>query len=444
VVLAGALLEKAESLIDDEIHSVIIADGYKKASKKTTEFLKDIAITVDPNDREILERIAHTSMQTKLVSLDATDLAKLTVDAVLTVMERKNGSYKVNLDNVKVEKKTGGSMSDSELVRGIILDKEIVHSGMPRKVENAKIALISEALEIKKTEFDAKLNISSPNQIKSFMDEESQLLKDMVKTIKATDANVVLCQKGIDDIVQHFMSKDGILAVRRIKESDMSKLAKSTGGRIVGSVNDLNSSDLGMAQNVEEKRVEEDNWVFIEGCKNPKAVSILIRGGSQRVIDEADRSMHDALMVVKDVIENPKIVYGGGSPEAYLALKLREWAKSLSGREQLAVEKFADAMESIPLALARNAGMNPIDSITHLRSRQNAGEHHTGIDVIGGIVADFKELGVVEPLKVKEQIIKSATETANMILRIDNVVAVSRHSNSEAPPMPPAGSMGMY
>jgi len=445
VILAGALLEKAESLIDDDIHSVIIADGYKKASTKAIEFLKEIAMKIEPKNKEILEKIAHTSMQTKLVSLDATDLAKLAVDAVLVVMEEKNNSFKVNLDNIKIEKKTGGSISDSELVSGIILDKEIVHSGMPRKIENAQIALISEALEIKKTEFEAKLNISSPSQIKSFMEEESQLLKDMVDKIKSTNANVVLCQKGIDDIIQHYMGKEGILAVRRIKESDMSKLAKSTGGRIVGSVNDLNNSDLGSAQNVEEKRIEEDNWVFIEGCKNPKAISILIRGGSQRVIDEADRSMHDALMVVKDVIETPKIVYGGGSPEAYVALKLRDWAKSLSGREQLAVEKFADALESIPLALARNAGMNSIDSITQLRAKQNAGERFTGVDVINGNIANFEKLGIVEPLKVKEQIIKSATETANMILRIDNVIAVSRSGPSEPPQgMPPGGGMGMY
>jgi len=349
----------------------------------------------------------------------------------LAVIEEKNGSFKVNLENIKVEKKTGGSVSDSELVSGIILDKEIVHSGMPRKIENAKIALISEALEIKKTEFEAKLNISSPNQIKFFMEEESQILKEMVKSIKSTNANVVLCQKGIDDIVQHYMSKEGILAVRRIKESDMSKLAKSTGGRIVGSVNDLSNADLGSAQNVEEKRIEEDNWVFVEGCKNPKAISILIRGGSQRVIDEADRSMHDALMVVKDVVENPKIVYGGGAPESFVALKLRGWAKSLSGREQLAVEKFADAMESIPLALSRNAGMNPIDSITLLRSKQNAGEKFTGVDAINGTITDFEKLGVIEPLKVKEQVIKSATETANMILRIDSVVAVSRSMHPE-------------
>ncbi|WP_316504959.1 thermosome subunit alpha [Nitrosopumilus sp.] len=446
VILAGALLEKAESLIDDEIHSVIIADGYKKASRKATEFLREIATKVEPKNNEILEKIAHTSMQTKLVSIEATDLATLAVNAVLSVMEEKNDSIKVNLDNIKIEKKTGGSISESELVSGIVLDKEIVHSGMPRKIENAQIALISEALEIKKTEFEAKLNISSPNQIKSFMEEESQLLKDMADKIKSTNANVVLCQKGIDDIIQHYMGKEGMLAVRRIKESDMSKLAKSTGGRIVGSVNDLNKADLGSAQNVEEKRIEEDNWVFIEGCKNPKAISILIRGGSQRVIDEAERSMHDALMVVKDVIESPKIVYGGGSPEAYVALKLRDWAKSLSGREQLAVEKFADAMESIPLALARNAGMNSIDSITQLRAKQNAGEHFAGVDVVNGKITNFEPLGIVEPLKVKEQIIQSATETANMILRIDNVVSVSHSGTPEPSPqgMPPGGGMGMY
>ena len=436
VVLAGALLEKAEVLIDDEIHPVIIADGYKKASKKAMEFLSEITIIVESKDKETLEKIANTSMQTKLVSIEATDLAKLVVDAVLKVIEEKNETFKVNLDNIKIEKKAGGSISDSELISGIILDKEIVHSGMPRRIENARIALISDALEIKKTEFEAKLNISSPNQIKSFMEEESQILKDMVNKIKSTGANVVLCQKGIDDIIQHYLSKEGMLAVRRIKESDMTKLAKATSGRIVGRVDDLNDAELGLAENVEERRVEEDNWVFIEGCKNPKAISILLRGGTKRVIDEADRSMHDALMVVKDVIEKPKIVYGGGAPESFIALKLREWSKTLSGREQLAVEKFADALESIPLALARNAGMNPIDTITQLRSKQSAGERFTGVDVINGTIADFEKLRIMEPVKVKEQIIKSATETANMILRIDNVVASSRSS------VPPPGGMG--
>ena len=436
VVLAGALLEKAESLIDDDIHPVIIADGYKKASKKAMEFLSEITISIESKDKETLEKIANTSMQTKLVSVEATDLAKLVVDAVLKIIEEKNGTFKVNLDNIKIEKKAGGSISDSELISGIILDKEIVHSGMPRRIENARIALISDALEIKKTEFEAKLNISSPNQIKSFMEEESQILKDMVNKIKSTGANVVLCQKGIDDIIQHYLSKEEMLAVRRIKESDMTKLAKATGGRIIGRIDDLNDTELGLAENVEERRVEEDNWVFIEGCKNPKAISILLRGGTQRVIDEADRSMHDALMVVKDVIEKPKIVYGGGAPESFIALRLREWSKTLSGREQLAVEKFADALESIPLALARNAGMNPIDTITQLRSKQSAGERFTGVDVINGTIADFEKLRIMEPVKVKEQIIMSATETANMILRIDNVVASSRSSP------PPQGGMG--
>lgn len=433
VVLAGALLEKAEFLIDDEIHPVIIADGYKKASKKAMEFLSEITISVEPKDKEVLEKIANTSMQTKLVSVEANDLAKLVVDAVLKVIEEKNGKFKVSLDNIKIEKKAGGSISDSELISGIILDKEIVHSGMPRRIENAKLALISDALEIKKTEFEAKINISSPNQIKSFMEEETQILKDMVSKIKSTGANVVLCQKGIDDIIQHYLSKEGMLAVRRIKESDMTKLAKATGGRIVGRIEDLNDTELGLAENVEERRVEEDNWVFIEGCKNPKAISILLRGGTQRVIDEADRSMHDALMVVKDVIEKPEIVYGGGAPEAFIALKLREWSKTLSGREQLAVEKFADALESIPLALARNAGMNPIDTITQLRSKQSAGKRFTGVDVINGTIADFEKLRIMEPVKVKEQIIKSATETANMILRIDSVVASSRGSSMPSP-----------
>jgi thermosome len=335
VVFAGALLEKAESLIDNDIHPVIIADGYKKASLRAISFLDDIAQKVDPKNRKILEKIATTSMSTKLVSIEALDLAKLVVDAALEVITQKDEGLNVDLNNIKVEKKTGGSILDSKMINGIVLDKEIVHSGMPKKTEKAKIALISAPLEIEKTEFEAKINISSPEQIKSFMEEEDNILKSMIEKIKATNANVILCQKGIDDIAQHYLAKTGIIAVRRIKESDMAKLAKATGGRIVGSVNDLTEKDLGFAQNVEEKTIENDNWVFIEGCKNPKAVTLLIRGGSQRVIDEADRSIHDALMVVKDVVERPLIVYGGGAPEIYVATKLRVWAQSLSGREQL-------------------------------------------------------------------------------------------------------------
>ena len=439
VVMAGALLEKAESLIENEIHPVIIADGYKKASIQALKLLSEIAKKVDPKDKDVLIQIAKTAMQTKLVSVEATDLAKVAVDASLLVIEEKGGSHKVVLDNIKVEKKTGGSISESYLVNGIVLDKEIVSSSMPKKIENAKIALISAPLEIEKTEFDAKINISSPNQIKSFMEEENQILKDMVEKIKTTGATVVLCQKGIDDIIQHYLAKAGILTVRRIKESDMTKLSKATGGRIIGRVNDLSDKDLGDAQNVEEKTIEEDNWVFVEGCKNPKAVTLLIRGGTQRVIDEAERSIHDALMVVKDVIEKPMILPGGGAPEEYIAENLRKWSKTLSGREQLAVEKYAEAIESIPIALARNAGMNPIDAITQLRAKHNAGEKYVGVNVNDGVISDMEKLDVVEPIKVKEQIIKSATETANMILRIDNVIAVSGSGPSAPPEGMPLG-----
>ncbi len=441
VVFAGALLEKAESLIDNDIHPVIIANGYKKASLKAISFLEEIAQKVEPKNRDVLEKIATTTMQTKLISVEASDMAKLVVDAALDVVTQKDGGFNIDLNNIKVEKKAGGAILDSRMINGIVLDKEVTHSGMPKKIENAKIALISAPLEIEKTEFEAKINISSPDQIKSFMEEENSILKGMVDKIQSINANVILCQKGIDDIAQHYLAKVGILAVRRIKESDMAKLAKATGARIVGSVNDLTSRDLGEASIVEERTIENDNWVFIEGCKNPKAVTLLIRGGSQRVIDEVERSLHDALMVVKDVIERPMIVYGGGAPEAYVSSKLRQWAQTLSGREQLAVEKFAEALESIPLSLARNAGMNPIDAVTQLRARQNAGEKWVGIDTINGQVGNIEALQIVEPLKVKEQVIKSAAESANMILRIDNVVASSKPVGS--PPPPPSPEMAM-
>jgi thermosome len=443
VVIAGALLEKAESLIENEIHPVIIADGYKKAANKAISLLAEIAKKIDVNDKDTLEKIARTSMLTKLVAVEAADLARMVVGGVLSIMEKKDEGFKVSINNIKVEKKTGGSISDSQIINGIVLDKEVVNNNMPKKIQNAKIALISVPLEIEKTEFDAKINISAPNQIKSFMDEENQILKEMVDKIKSTGANVVLCQKGIDDIVQHYLAKAGILAVRRIKESDMDKLSKATGGRVVGNITDLTEKDLGLAQNVEEKQIEDDNWTYVEGCKNPKAVTFLIRGGSQRVVDEVERAIHDAIMVVKDVVEKPYFVPGGGAPEEYIATKLRIWAPTLSGREQLVVEKFAEALESIPILLARNAGMNAIDSITQLRSKQSAGDKYTGVDVINSIIGDIEKINVLEPVKVKEQIIKSATETANMILRIDNVVAVSR-TPSSSPSHMPEQAPGMY
>ncbi|MEM2140642.1 thermosome subunit beta [Nitrososphaera sp.] len=442
VVLAGALIEKAEELINKDVHPTIIVDGYRKSAAKTIEILNSIAQKIEGNEKGELSRVAMTSMQTKIVSREAEDLAKIVVNAALAVADKTDAGYRMDVDDIKVEKKAGGSIRDTKLIKGIVLDKEVVHGGMPKKIEKAKIALINAALEIEKTEFDAKINISSPDQMKMFLEEENKMLKSMVDKIVDAGANVVVCQKGIDDISQHYLAKAGILAVRRVKESDMGKMARATGARIVNNLDDLSAKDLGAAELVEERKVETDKWVFVEGCKHPKSVTILIRGGSQRVVDEADRSVHDALMVSKDVLEKPAIVAGGGAPEAYAASKLREWANTLSGREQLAAEKFAEALEVIPLALAENAGMDPIDTITELRSRQSKGAKWTGVDARNAKVADMSKLDVVEPLAVKEQIIKSATEAASMILRIDDVIASSK-SGGGGPPMPPGGMGGM-
>ena len=440
VVLAGALIEKAEELISKDVHPTIIVDGYRKSAIKAIEILSNLAQKIDGGDKSQLVRIARTSMQTKLVSKESNELAETVVNAAIQVSEKFDSKYKVDIEDVKVEKKAGGSLRDTKLIKGIVLDKEVVHGGMPKRVEKAKIALINSALEIEKTEFDAKINISSPDQMKMFLEEENKMLMTMVDKINKSGANVVICQKGIDDIAQHYMAKANILAVRRVKESDMTKLSRATGARIVSNLDDLSSKDLGLADLVEERKVETDKWVFVEGCRHPKSVTILIRGGSQRVVDEAERSIHDALMVSKDVLERPAIVAGGGSPESYTAGKLREWSNSLSGREQLAAEKFAESLEVIPLRLAENAGMDPIDTLTELRSKQLKGSKWSGIDVRNGKVTDMSKLDIVEPLSVKEQIIKSATEVASMILRIDDVIASSK---SGGPPggggMPPGG-----
>ncbi|MEE8178767.1 MAG: thermosome subunit beta, partial [Nitrosopumilaceae archaeon] len=363
VVLAGSLLENAESLLTQDVHPTIIVDGYRKAAKKAKQYLQDIADTVTANDKPTLLKIAKTAMQTKLVSKDSGYLAELVVKAVLAVAEKEGTNFSVDEDDIKVEKKAGGSVRDSVLIEGIVLDKEVIHAGMPKEVNDAKIALINNALEISKTETDAKINISNPQQIKSFLDEENKMLKNMVDKVIGSGATVVLCQKGIDDMAQHYLAKANILAVRRVKESDLTKLAKATGARIVTNLDDLFEKDLGSAGTVEERKIEEDRWVFIEGCKHPKSVSLLLRGGSQRVVDEVERSIHDAIMVVRDVMEVPSIVAGGGAPETYVATKIRSWSKSLEGREQLAAEKFADSLESIPLALAQNTGMDPIDTL---------------------------------------------------------------------------------
>src|SRR6187401_58588 len=436
VVLAGALIEKAEELIAKDVHPTIIVDGYRKSAIKSIEIFNQIAQKIDAGNKSELIKVAKTSMQTKLVSKESNELSEIVVNAALQVSESNDSGYIVDIDDVKVEKKAGGSLRDTKLIKGIVLDKEVVHGGMPKRIEKAKIALVNSALEIEKTEFDAKINISSPDQMKMFLEEENKMLKSMVDKIISSGANVTICQKGIDDVAQHYLAKSNILAVRRVKESDMTKLARATGARIVNNLEDLSSKDLGSADLVEERKVETDKWVFIEGCKHPKSVTILIRGGSQRVVDEADRSIHDALMVTKDVIEKPLIVAGGGAPEAYAASKIRDWVSTLTGREQLAAEKYAESLEIIPLTLAQNAGMDPIDTLTELRSKQAKGSKWSGIDARSGKIVDMSKLDIVEPLSVKEQIIKSATEVASMILRIDDVIASSKSGGG-----PPGGGM---
>jgi len=437
VVLAGALIEKAEELITKDVHPTIIVDGYRKSAQKSIEIFNQLAQKIDGGNKSELIKVAKTSMQTKLVSKESNELSEIVVNAALLVSESNDSGHQVDIDDVKVEKKAGGSLRDTKLIKGIVLDKEVVHGGMPKRIEKAKIALVNSALEIEKTEFDAKINISSPDQMKMFLEEENKMLKNMVDKIISSGANVIICQKGIDDVAQHYLAKSNILAVRRVKESDMTKLARATGARTVNNLEDLSSKDLGSADLVEERKVETDKWVFIEGCKHPKAVTILIRGGSQRVVDEADRSVHDALMVTKDVMEKPFIVAGGGSPESFVAGKLRDWSSTLSGREQLAADKFAESLEVIPLALAENAGMDPIDTLTELRSKQAKGSKWSGIDARSGKIVDMSKLDIVEPLSVKEQIIKSATEVASMILRIDDVIASSKSGAGGPPGMPP-------
>jgi len=434
VVVAGALLEKAEQLLNKEVHSSVIVEGYQAASDKTLELLSQIAKSILPDDRNSLLKIAKTSMESKLISDDSDLLSKIVVDAILKIAIKKEQKYTVDLDNIKVEKKAGSSIQDTTLVKGIVLDKEIVQSGMPTKIEKARIALINAALEVEKTEMSAEIRITDPTQMQMFLEEENRMLKTMVDKIHAVGANVLICQKGIDDIAQHYLAKHGILAVRRVKESDMTKLTKATGGRISTNLDDLSEKDLGFADIVQQKKVESDKWVFVEGCRNPLSVTLLIRGGSQRVVDEVDRSIHDALMVVKDVMETPSIVGGGGAPEAYVASHLKEWADKFEGREQLAIKKYAEALETIPLTIAENAGMDPLDTMVNLRAKQNQGHKWTGIDAKKTEVADMFSQDIVEPLVVKEQIIKSATEAACMILRIDDVISIGSSGGPGGPP----------
>ncbi len=439
VIIAGELLEKAEDLIEKNVHPTVIIDGYRKAADKALELLERIALPVKPKDKKSLEMVATTSMASKLVAENKEYLAKIAAQGILQVVEKSEGGFKVDIDDVKVEKKAGESLTDTKLINGIIVDKEVVHPGMPRRVEKAQIALIDTPLEIEKTEFDAKINIESPEQMDAFLKQEETMLKEMVDKIVRKGATVVICQKGIDDLAQHFLARKNILAVRRVKKSDMEKLAKATGGKIVTNLDDMTKKDLGYAEIVEERKIGDDKMTFIEGCKNPRSVAILIRGGTERIVDEAERSLHDALCVARDVVEEPKLVAGGGAPELEVARELKEYGDTLPGREQLAVMRFAEALETVPTTLAENAGLDPIDVISELRARHEKGEVWAGIEVHDGKVKNMKQVGIYEPLAVKKQIIKSATEAASMILKIDDIIAAGK---MKAPPTPPGGPPG--
>jgi archaeal chaperonin len=442
VIISGELLSRAEELIQKNIHPTVIVDGYKKAAEKALEVLEKIALPVDLEKSDYLKKAATTSMASKIVSEQKDYLADLAVKAMLAVAEKQSdGSYKADVDDVKVEKKVGESLKDTTLINGIVIDKEIVHSGMPKRMENAKIALLDASLEIEKTDLDSKIQIETPEKIEAFLKQEEEMLQNITNKVVSSGANVVVCQKGIDDLVQHFLARKGVIAIRRAKKSDMEKLARAIGANIVSSIDALSAKDLGFAKLVEERRIGDDKMTFIEGCKHPKSVTILIRGGTQRMTAEAERSLHDALCVVKDLLLEPKIVAGGSAPEMEVAGVLRRYAESMPGREQLAVKVFADALESIATTLAENAGLDPINIISELRSRHANGETWAGIEVLSGKVQDMAAAGVFEPLAVKKQIIKSASEAASLTLRIDDVIASQK---MKSPPMQPGmGGMGM-
>jgi len=440
VVLTGELLKKAEGLIEQNVHPTVIATGFRLAAERAQEILGKIGIKVSPDDKSMLRELAMTAMISKSVSASREHMADIAVKAALSVAEKKDGKYSVDEDNIQIVKKQGGSMEDTSMIEGIIVDKEVVHAGMPKKTSDAKIALVDSALEIKKTEIDAKIEITDPSQLHAFLAEEENMLKNMVEKIKASEANVVFCQKGIDDLAQHYLAKSGIYAVRRAKKSDMEKLAKATGARIVTKLDDLRKADLGSAKLVEEKKIGGDNMTFVTGCKNPKAVSILIRGGTEHVVDEIERSLDDAVSVVSLGLEDGMLVTGGGSTAMEIALQLRDYSASVGGREQIAIEAFASAMEVVPTALSENAGLDPIDVLIDLRKAHKDGKKYAGINVYSGKIVDMKKEKVLEPIRVGKQAISSATEAAVMILRIDDVIASKGMKGGGGPGGP--GGMG--
>jgi len=443
VILTGELLKYAGELLDQNIHPTVICGGYKLASVKAVETLHDLSISIKSGDKKTLKDIAMTSMASKSASSEKGVLADVVVDAVTNVAEAINGKTYVDLDNIQIQKKQGGGIGNTEIISGIILDKERVHEGMPKHIKNAKITLINAALEVKKTEVDARIQIQDPTQLQAFLDEEEGMIKKMVEKVKASGANVLICQKGIDDIAQHFLAREGIYTVRRAKKSDMEKLSKATGAKIVANLDGLTSKDLGNAGNVEEKKIGDDKMTFITDCKNPKAVSILIRGTTDHIIDELERGLHDALSVVKVALEDGKMTAGGGSAAIAVAMALRDYAPSIGGREQMAIEAFANAIEIVPKTLSENAGLDPIDMMLEIRSEHKKGNKYSGINVLGGKVDDMLKNKVIEPLRVSLQEIEASSEAATMILRIDDVIASKGGGGGAPAGMPPGGMGGM-
>jgi len=424
VILSGELLEKAEKLLDKDVHPTVIVDGYKKAAEKAIEILDKLSIPISEKDDAILRQVATTSMYSKGIAVAKEHFSDIAVKAVKQIAEKSDGKLRADIDLIKILKKHGKSLEETELVKGIVIDKELAHAQMPKTITGARIALLNAKIEVEKTEFDAKININNPDQMHLFIEEEEKMLVDMVNQIEKTGANIVFSEKGIDDVALHYLAKKGIGAVKNVSSGDLEKLSKATGARVVASVKDLAKDALGEAKSVEEVKIGDDKLLYIRDAKNPKAVTIVIRGGTEHVVDEADRSLHDALCVVRNALEDGKIVAGGGAPEAELAKRLREYAVKVGGREQLAIEAFAESLETVPTTLAENAGFDPIDVLVELRSKhEKAGSPWFGIDVFSGDVKDMRKLNVLEPLRVKQQVIKSASEAASMILRIDDVIA---------------------
>jgi thermosome len=440
VVLSGALLEKAQELLYKDVHPTVIIDGYRKASQKALESLRNLSIDVRPDDEKTLKLVAMTSMSTKASAGTGRHYAALATKAITQVMEERDGRITADIDRIKVFKKKGESMERSELVKGVVIHKEISHPQMPKQVRNAKIALVNAKLGIEKTEISSEIKINDPTQMKSFIDEEESMLREMTDRLANSGANVIFCQSEIDDIALHFLAKKNIMAVKNISSSDMELLAKATGGTIQASTRDMTSEALGGAKLVEEARMGDDKLIYVRDCKDPRAVTVIIRGGSGQVVHEAERSFHDALCVIRNVVEDGKIVAGGGAPEAEAAKQLRDFALKVGGREQLAIEAYADALETIPLAIAENSGLDPIDIMVELRSKHaDPANKWFGVDVKAGKISDMLAANVVEPLRVKQQAIKSATEAASMLLRIDDVVA-SKGMKEGSPASSPSGT----